>query len=225
MKTHKYHYTYKTTCKETNHYYLGMHSTNNLDDGYLGSGKLISRSINKHGAERYSIEILEYFPNRESLAASEKKIITQEVLDDELCLNLKLGGEGGWAHVNQWPDTRSRKLSPERCKQLSELHKGSKRSIETKLKMSLNHKGMIGCQHSDEAKQKIRDGNLKMCGENNGFFGKTHSEETKTKFKNRAYVNNGDICTCIKKDQIEEYLSTGWTRGKAGLEFKKLIDL
>lgn len=31
----KYHYIYKTTCLITNRYYIGMHSTDNLEDGYI----------------------------------------------------------------------------------------------------------------------------------------------------------------------------------------------
>jgi hypothetical protein len=31
----KYNYIYKTTNILTNEYYIGMHSTNNLNDGYL----------------------------------------------------------------------------------------------------------------------------------------------------------------------------------------------
>ena len=43
------HYIYKTTCNITNKYYIGMHSTSNLEDGYLGSGKRLRYSIRKYG--------------------------------------------------------------------------------------------------------------------------------------------------------------------------------
>ena len=39
----KYHYIYKVT-RDDGKYYIGMHSTNELEDGYFGSGKLITRS-------------------------------------------------------------------------------------------------------------------------------------------------------------------------------------
>ena len=32
----KFYFLYKTTCIPSNRYYIGMHCTNNLNDGYLG---------------------------------------------------------------------------------------------------------------------------------------------------------------------------------------------
>lgn len=41
MKTKKYHYFYKITNTINNKYYYGVHSTDNLNDGYMGSGTVI----------------------------------------------------------------------------------------------------------------------------------------------------------------------------------------
>ena len=92
----KYHFIYKTTDLRTNKYYIGMHSTNNLEDGYMGSGKRISYLLKRYGKESFKFEILEYVPNRILLAEREKQIVNKGLLNDSLCLNLKAGGEGGF---------------------------------------------------------------------------------------------------------------------------------
>lgn len=49
---------YKTVCLENNKIYVGQHKTSNLEDGYLGSGKLIKRAIEKYGKDKFKREIL-----------------------------------------------------------------------------------------------------------------------------------------------------------------------
>lgn len=90
----KFHYFYRITCTVTNRYYLGMHSTDDLADGYLGSGTRLWKSKKKHGKENHILEILEYHSTREALSAREEEMITEEVLADPMCLNLRRGGTG-----------------------------------------------------------------------------------------------------------------------------------
>jgi hypothetical protein len=96
-----YHFLYKTTNLINGKYYYGMHSTKKLDDGYLGSGKYLRRSINKYGIENFKIEILDFFENREDLCVAEKKLITETILFDINCMNLKPGGFGGFSKEEQ----------------------------------------------------------------------------------------------------------------------------
>jgi hypothetical protein len=96
----KYHYIYKTTCKVTGKYYIGMHSTDDLEDGYIGSGKRLWMSIKKHGRENHSCAILEFLPSREELKKREREIVNEGLLNDAKCMNLKVGGDGGWDHIS-----------------------------------------------------------------------------------------------------------------------------
>jgi group I intron endonuclease len=91
----KYHYIYKTTNLLTGRYYVGMHSTSNLSDGYLGSGKRLRRAIRKHGKENFQVDILEFHESRDKLVEREKALINEDLIKDPMCMNLKLGGSGG----------------------------------------------------------------------------------------------------------------------------------
>lgn len=96
----KYHYIYRIT-RFDGMYYVGIHSTDNLDDSYYGSGKYIKRSILKHGKDKHSKLILEMFETRELLVEKEKELVNQALIDDPNCMNMKPGGSGGFGQVNR----------------------------------------------------------------------------------------------------------------------------
>jgi hypothetical protein len=90
----QFHYIYKIT-RFDGKFYIGLHSTDNLDDGYFGSGKRLWYSINFHGKEKHTKEIIEFLPDRESLRVRESELVNYELLNNVDCLNLMLGGTGG----------------------------------------------------------------------------------------------------------------------------------
>ena len=61
------YYLYKITNLLNDRIYIGVHKTDNLNDGYMGSGKVISQAIKKHGLENFRKDILEFFDNEESM--------------------------------------------------------------------------------------------------------------------------------------------------------------
>ena len=75
-------FIYKTTCIVTDEYYYGMHSTPNLEDGYMGSGVNLKASIEKHGCENHRREIVLYCLSREIMIAKEEEIVNQDLLKD-----------------------------------------------------------------------------------------------------------------------------------------------
>ena len=58
VKSSKYHYFYKITNLLNEHFYYGIHSTDNLDDGYMGSGKRLHYAYKKYGMQNFKKEIM-----------------------------------------------------------------------------------------------------------------------------------------------------------------------
>ena len=89
----KYNYFYKITNLLNGHYYYGIHSTDNMNDGYMGSGSRIKRAIKKYGIENFEKEVLKFFDTREELAEYEADVVTEELVHDNNCYNVSCGGD------------------------------------------------------------------------------------------------------------------------------------
>lgn len=170
----KFHYIYKVT-RFDGKYYIGLHSTDNLNDGYFGSGVYLWRSITRHGKDKHSIEIIEFCDSRDLVKSREAELVNEVTLKDPLCMNHIKGGGGG-------------DFSESTCQKISAAKKGVKLSEETKMKMSesrkgqpkseahckaiaASHMGKVGKPHTKESRLKISASGM----------GRVTSEETKNK--------------------------------------------
>ena len=217
----KYHYIYKTTCLVTGKYYLGMHSTDDLNDGYIGSGSRLRLSVNKHGKENHICEIQEHYFTREWLKEREAELVCAETLTDPKCMNLALGGGGGlgngWKFVHtqrtdaEWKDIRAKggaAANKVRTQKLLEKHKDPNWLATFKNNVSA-------------ARKKFAKEN------NNPQLGSTRSDATKEKMsESKKGAKNNQFGTCwiyslsekksikIKKDELQSYVSLGWCAGR-----------
>lgn len=107
----KHHIIYKTTCIITGKWYIGLHSTDDLNDGYIGSGTHLWRSIKKHGKHNHRTEILEHCSDRATLIKREAEIVTEDLLSQEACMNLMIGGNANAEEVKISTEERKRKNS------------------------------------------------------------------------------------------------------------------
>ena len=205
-----YFIIYKTTCVVTNKFYIGMHKTNNLQDGYLGSGKIFKRSLKKYGKDNHIFEIIEYLPNLDSLVIREREIVNETLLLDELCMNLKVGGYGGF-------------INAEHQKKFSTA--GGKSSCKENYQNVIKHHNKLktDIEYREKFVEKQRDTHI---GDKNVFFGKHHTKESIEKIKkalpNSSGINNSQYGTCwitkdssnkkIKKENLQIWLDEGWKR-------------
>lgn len=180
-----YHFLYRTTNLINDRFYIGIHSTRILEDGYLGSGKRLQFEIKKYGKENFKREILEYFENRKTLLEKEEQIVNITLLNNPLILNLAKGG--GKIDYSLITDEIKKKISLSRI--------GKKLSEETKHKISNSISGKNHWNYGNKISEKLR----------NIFSfvnkGKILSEETKQKI---SIANSGKTRTEETKQKISE---------------------
>lgn len=66
---------YKITNLVNGKMYIGQHMTDNLDDGYMGSGLHLTRAIKKYGKANFSKEWLMFCEDEEELNYMERVFV------------------------------------------------------------------------------------------------------------------------------------------------------
>lgn len=119
---------YKTTNLINNKTYIGIHQTENLDDGYLGSGLAMKRAIKKYGKQNFSREILEFCLSYDELIKKEKNYVNEEWISLENNYNLKTGGQSSGL-LSEESKAKISKTLKEKYKsgEIVPLYKGVKR--------------------------------------------------------------------------------------------------
>ncbi len=226
----RYFYIYKTTCLITNKFYIGMHSTSNLSDKYMGSGKILKRSIAKYGKENHLVSIIRFVNNKNELIELERELVNENIISEPLCMNLKIGGEGGFDYINNLelnirPNYKhsietlnkmvsNRTLTDDGRRRLSESAKRNCKMLSRNIKLSKSLTGKIKTANHKEnisiSVQKYYD-DLKETGEtitkNVGIKNASYGTCYVTSIEQKSSIR-------IKKDQLSEYISNGWIKGR-----------
>lgn len=227
MKT-KYHYFYKITNLLNGYYYYGVHNTNNLEDGYMGSGKKLQLAFKEFGIENFNKEILKFFNTDKEAFLYESKIVTEELINDESCYNLNNGGNGGWNYINNnlviikdinnnifcVDKNDPRYLSGElvgvtkgyitvkdKNNNFFNVSKDDPRYLSGELKYIWTNK-----HHSKETIEKMKftkKKNKSQSGEKNSQYG-------------TCWIYNLDKKECIKikKEELDNYIKLGYNKGR-----------
>ena len=206
-----FYYLYKITNLVNNKFYVGVHKTSNLNDQYMGSGKVITAAIKKYGIENFKKEILEFFDTADLMFSREKEIVTEEFLTRSDVYNLRRGGTGGFDYINkdyELIQRRNKNIANNRdfSNQLAAIRE-SKKSVEYKKKISEALKEhfktapgtFLGRTHSDETKNKISAANKgARKGTGNSQYG-------------TMWITNGVESKKIPK---HEPIPMGWKAGR-----------
>lgn len=93
MTEKRYYIVYKTTCLKNGKYYIGCHATDNLNDGYLGSGVDLLRDVARYGKRAFVRETLYECSTQEEAALKERELVNAQVVNDPKCYNKVMGGQ------------------------------------------------------------------------------------------------------------------------------------
>jgi hypothetical protein len=133
------HYLYRIINRENNKFYVGIHSTKKYyyDTKYYGSG-CFSKDAKKN-PDKYLRVLITQAESREELVALEVLFVTQELVDDPMCYNLKLGGIGAGIGNTNGRGGKGTKKPPRTAEQKANASAAMK-----------GNKNSLGCVHTDE---------------------------------------------------------------------------
>ena len=214
---------YKITNTINNKIYIGKHKTNDKNDDYMGSGKILNKAIEKYGVDKFKKEILFECNSEEEMNQKEAEIVDDEFVARLDTYNIKLGGQGGWDYINDHTNWNGFKyinenginnksnqymITANRIKNDKEYAKEISEKISNGLKLYykthdfINH--WLGKKHTEESKAKIGKANsLKQKGKLNSNYGNCwiYNEELK---ENKS----------INKEDLNQWIEKGWKKGR-----------
>ena len=227
MYMKQYHYIYQVT-SPSGKFYIGRHSTYNINDGYIGSGKWVS-SMSKHKQQQLTKKIIEMCDSYDEVVLREQHYINQHI-NNSLNMNFNnnpVGFPSGDYHPSKvYPDFMHRVVQT-RIANGTNYH-----SEETKRKLSLIKIGVPrGTPSWNSGKTKENDMRIAAlgqkisstlieinraltaeqraalyghCGENNPFYGKTHNSNTVEKIKSTRSKTLAEKKQCPHCNKIVE---------------------
>lgn len=200
--------------------YVGSHKTNNIDDNYLGSGKIIVKSIKKYGKENFKRKILKECETIEEARKLEETYIKQYNTLNPNGYNISPNGGimlfTGHSTMSKQKISRSLKgstyeniygIKADKMKEKrSKERKGLKFSNKWRKNLSLSHKGQIVSEETRKKISKVHKGKFvsnEIC-----------EKISKSKIGNKQIHNSlTSQNKFVKSSELELYLKNGWKTG------------
>ena len=213
------YYIYRITNKVNGKTYIGQHKYKDLNDNYIGSGKLLRAAQAKYGIENFEKQILVFnISKREHTDLLEKTFIAseREKVGVKNCYNISGGGNGGnlGEEVNKKISEAMKGKTPwnkgKHCKPLTEEHKR---------KLSEANKGKKRGPLSEEHKRKLSEAHKGKPAWNkgkSGYLSEEHKRKLSEAHKGHKAWNNGKKMPeeLVKKNSDSHKGQTPWWKGK-----------
>lgn len=202
----KHFLVYKITNKVTGETYIGQHQTYDVEDGYMGSGKILKEKIKELGIEHFKKEILGDYGSFEEMNNAEIHFIS--LLQPEY--NVSLGGES-FANINSVPGLNNKAGQYKKAHQKHlQMYKEDSAYKEKCLKAI-----------SNGVKKAYEEGKMQHIWGNTNWLGKKHTEEAKRKM---SEIKRGKQTTSTlgkhwftngKENVVAFECPKGWTKGRS----------
>lgn len=209
-----FYYIYQVTNNLNGKIYVGVHKTNDMNDGYMGSGKIIRSAIAKHGISNFSKVILETFESAEAMYAREKEVVNEDFLLREDTYNLRRGGTGGFDYINKHCGSQGERMNTamsaekrifgSRCGVKSNKLNRTGIFAEDYISPFCDNNLLLEMQQRSRSKESIIKRKITyenighQVGENNSQFG-------------TMWITNGVQNVKIKKS---DSINIGWRKGR-----------
>lgn len=188
-----YFTVYQTVNKINHKIYIGKHQTLDLDDNYIGSGKLLGFAIKKYGLENFVKEILFVFDTEAKMNAKEAELVDEEFCLREDTYNICFGGNGGWGYYNSNSEIQRQKAQKSNKRQQI-LRKTDKEWVKKK---SSNMSKTIKHQYRNK--------------ERKSHFSELNATLNKGKNRGKVWITNGEINKRVSNDVIPSGFYKGRT--------------
>lgn len=202
QKDEYYYYLYQITNSINNKIYIGVHKTQNLNDGYMGSGSYLKNQFKKYGINNFKKDILEFFETSEEMYSKEAEIVTEDFLKRQDVYNLREGGSGGWYHINEGIH---RKNKQKWCKEGAQKSSYLFNTCE-KTRNKILEGSQRGLQNSLET-AKLKNPTLCLELQNNEIALQNHHFNILKQFFNSSFISVSGFCQKNLKHEFPQKLS------------------
>lgn len=220
-----YGYIYLTTNLINNKIYVGQHKAVTFDTSYYGSGKLITRVIEKYGIKNFKCEMLKECFSQEELDKEEKQYISQlNCKNPKIGYNLADGGSEWAYHLGMLGkhQTETQKESTRKAcsyKRSEEIRKKMSESAKQRTSNRVTHTGYVWVSngteeyliHPSKVEHYVNKGfklNKRLSRPDN------YINDIKDKYSNGCYVNKDGKDEFIDNSELDSYLQNGYSLGR-----------